>query len=1500
MARVFSWIIEADTTAYVYITNGVEGSGETPFIRNSKLGESEQQFKQICARVNKLTFEQYSALFSQMKTLVYDRYNEDIIEGAAEDYYGTAEDYILLTGADGKNGANGKDAVYYEYRYHLFTDDRDFQQNGVNAYNNCATDAEKDAFIEKDWTTLPQGISNEMTIEAVSQKKAGDKTAHWERPIVWSKWGRDGKDGTQLEYIYIQTVDERVRPEGFYKDNLLSGIATEDPTYQNDDYLPFSDVNGVGTKWYDNPKGTTAENRAEWCSIRKKNENGLWGEFSDPILWTRQPNDGLNVYLTNQSVDVFPNENTGELDYSNANTEIVVMNGINDLSNVAYFRFEGFENVAGKQGFYTNGNIEFELKEGTGGKKTLQITKITKRGHSYINIIAEYQSLADSTTMDVELDFDGRIEVTFNKNTYHYEGRGKETPVDSGTTIELTAHYYRGFTTDNTRWQMIDESGYWQDIAGIANTDTLEVPYSADLTVSAVDFWNGRDEIYIRRYGELYGADGTVQETDYDSVSLFKLYDGQAGANGEGIVVVLSNSTVDVYPTTDAGGQEVVSVEDAVTTVQVYAGSEEITKDGFTLMIRDGEWKDYVTLNLEAGREYTNTNSINIETVKAAWKGFLSIPVEATYNGVKGVAVWNIDFDSDGNRIKITSDTNVFFEKDGVYNLDEIQFTASYVGAFNTGNTTWLVEDSGYNDTYEGYWRVVDAEDVTDNVFTLSREKYMTNRNSLRVRNWGRLTTDTAVTDYDEITVFKLRDGKDGENSAFAEYIYKLYTKKDLSGEANLPNTWEISQEDGFKGDVSYGWNSKPQGINLTERYEFISVREKKKGQWGAFSEPTLWAAWGEKGTDGISVEYVYFLTKENKAPTVDEYDVNSEAYQQPEFLPSTEAAKWTDDPMSVSTGTPYQWVMVRKTKGGVWQAFSAPALWNRMARDGAKGERGAIYRYKGEFNNDQEYVHNAEYIDYVSFGNTMDSTPDKPMLQYWTLNQGLSGTGAELGGVPKGNANWKAFFTAEAMATNFLLSDQVKANIIEASQATFDELSGNTANVENVLAQKIEANKANIEQLSAGTINANSVLSQKVEANQANITQLSAGTINANTVLTQKIDAVDGKFQNLEVDHLYAEKGNESTGKQGAKLDATTFLLYYSGATTSSKVYLQIMPEYTIPDNAEDAGAFTVGTKLKNVPVLVMEYTNASGSVKRFLDPFTSWKPYEKSATASFTWIRLNGYEGREGLNFYKPVSYIYVVKDKDGNLIKNTQNKVNIYTYEGNPLSTTDPSGSSKYSGTVYFDPSKVQLSTSEWVEVLGQKAELYYAGNIANNDLSYIITPDDICISCAYGEDSIDPNGDYASLIDSGKTPITINQMTFSRYTISNGAVSNMESEVEYYLSCESYKSPSSTSGTQAYFFRTTLSGNTSAINTQAINCNAVWTKTNNNNISNISEMVQLLSQIEEPSVSRYANIYLATEDNRVGTLGNPIGNNGVIAWDQSGSKTYSLVVALTFNE
>ena len=84
------------------------------------------------------------------------------------------------------------------------------------------------------------------------------------------------------------------------------------------------------------------------------------------------------------------------------------------------------------------------------------------------------------------------------------------------------------------------------------------------------------------------------------------------------------------------------------------------------------------------------------------------------------------------------------------------------------------------------------------------------------------------------------------------------------------------------------------------------------------------------------------------------------------------------------------------------------------------------------------------------------------------------------------------------------------------------------------------------------------------------------------------------------------------------------------------------------------------------------------------------------------------------------------------------------------------------------------------------------------------------------------------------------------------------------------------------------------------TTDINCNAVWTKTNNSNISNISEIVECLPQIEKPSVLRSANIYFATGDDRVGRLGNPIGNNGVIAWDQSGSITYSLLVALTFNQ
>lgn len=80
----------------------------------------------------------------------------------------------------------------------------------------------------------------------------------------------DGKDGKDFEFIFKLTETEDTRPSK--------------PTSQNtDDYVPSG--------WTDDATGISLAYRAEWFCMRKK-ENGVWGEYSDPVLWSRYAEDG--------------------------------------------------------------------------------------------------------------------------------------------------------------------------------------------------------------------------------------------------------------------------------------------------------------------------------------------------------------------------------------------------------------------------------------------------------------------------------------------------------------------------------------------------------------------------------------------------------------------------------------------------------------------------------------------------------------------------------------------------------------------------------------------------------------------------------------------------------------------------------------------------------------------------------------------------------------------------------------------------------------------------------------------------------------------------------------------------------------------------------------------------------------------------------------------------------------------------------------------------------
>lgn len=213
---------------------------------------------------------------------------------------------IRITGENGEPGTDGNNLEFiYQRRTHQW----------VNPERPTSKNENKYVPIDEGWTGSPTGIDDVYRYEYMCQRRKdkNDKWSEWEGPMIWSRWGDDGKDGDGVEYAYFTT--NGTEPKVRYDVDINS------EEYQKTEYRPYAQMpNSNGTyvdvkddegnlvRWYDNPRQIDAEdNRAQWVIIRKRRVNegaskATWGKFSDPALWSMYGEkgdrgvEGLNVY----------------------------------------------------------------------------------------------------------------------------------------------------------------------------------------------------------------------------------------------------------------------------------------------------------------------------------------------------------------------------------------------------------------------------------------------------------------------------------------------------------------------------------------------------------------------------------------------------------------------------------------------------------------------------------------------------------------------------------------------------------------------------------------------------------------------------------------------------------------------------------------------------------------------------------------------------------------------------------------------------------------------------------------------------------------------------------------------------------------------------------------------------------------------------------------------------------------------------------------------------
>ena len=169
-------------------------------------------------------------------------------------------------------------------------------------------------------------IKNEKFVAGATSKVTGD--AAWSALTrITGPGGQAGRDGSEVEYIYMLTDDWTEVPtiQYFFSDNLEETGAystwqdAHKIAYQTTDYFPtWVDVDNASAKkvWTDHPTGISSTNRCEWMAMRTKAAgSNVWGLFTNMVRWSTwgkdgNDGDGLQYIFTYNNTGVAPTNPT--------------------------------------------------------------------------------------------------------------------------------------------------------------------------------------------------------------------------------------------------------------------------------------------------------------------------------------------------------------------------------------------------------------------------------------------------------------------------------------------------------------------------------------------------------------------------------------------------------------------------------------------------------------------------------------------------------------------------------------------------------------------------------------------------------------------------------------------------------------------------------------------------------------------------------------------------------------------------------------------------------------------------------------------------------------------------------------------------------------------------------------------------------------------------------------------------------------------------------------
>ena len=151
-------------------------------------------------------------------------------------------------------------------------------------YENNHTNSDYELNSDGTYTiNLDQELSL-SSIDIYLKKNTNDESAN----LAWEHIGvvQNGEDGTNIEYIYL-LKNEEIAPDNPTPLNE-SGEPNLGGDYQNPEWKPSN------SDWEDNPQNISTTNKYQYVAVRER-KNGIWGSFSNPVLWSVYSEKGDNA-----------------------------------------------------------------------------------------------------------------------------------------------------------------------------------------------------------------------------------------------------------------------------------------------------------------------------------------------------------------------------------------------------------------------------------------------------------------------------------------------------------------------------------------------------------------------------------------------------------------------------------------------------------------------------------------------------------------------------------------------------------------------------------------------------------------------------------------------------------------------------------------------------------------------------------------------------------------------------------------------------------------------------------------------------------------------------------------------------------------------------------------------------------------------------------------------------------------------------------------------------